>query len=60
MAKKKSWAFNPMQIKDGWIVRIAKDGRIKQKIEPYVPKKPKVSTRYNGTSNGGVLDANFQ
>ena len=34
-------AFNPMQIKDGWIVRLYKDGRIKSKIEPYEPKHPK-------------------
>jgi hypothetical protein len=41
MPKKKSHAFNPMQIKDGWIVRLYKDGRIKSKIEPYTPKKSK-------------------
>lgn len=29
--------FNPIQIKDGWIVRLYKDGRIKSKIEPYQP-----------------------
>jgi len=38
MPKKKSYAFNPMQIKDGWIVRLYKDGRIKSKVEPYLPK----------------------
>jgi hypothetical protein len=38
MPKKKSYAFNPMQIKDGWIVRMYKDGRIKSKVEPYLPK----------------------
>jgi hypothetical protein len=38
MPKRKSTAFNPMQIKDGWIVRLYKDGRIKSKIEPYSPK----------------------
>ena len=42
MPKKKSHAFNPVQIKDGWIVRLYKDGRIKSKIEPYMPKHPKV------------------
>jgi hypothetical protein len=41
MAKKKSGAFNPMQIKDGWIVRMTKDGRIAQKIERYSPRQPK-------------------
>jgi hypothetical protein len=41
MPKKKSHAFNPMQIKDGWIVRLYKDGRVKSKIEPYTPKKSK-------------------
>jgi hypothetical protein len=39
MPKKKSYAFNPMQIKDGWVVRMYKDGRVKSKIEPYLPKK---------------------
>ena len=34
--------FNPVQIKDGWIVRLYKDGRIKSKIEPWKPKPPKV------------------
>jgi hypothetical protein len=38
MPKKKAGAFNPMQIKDGWIVRLTKDGRIAQKIDPYVVK----------------------
>lgn len=42
MPKKKAGSFNPMQIKDGWIVRLYKDGRIKSKIEKYNPKKPKV------------------
>ena len=41
MAKKKSFAFNPIQIKDGWIVKLYKDGRIRSKIEPYEPKHPK-------------------
>ena len=30
--------FNPMQIRDGWIVRLYKDGRIKERIEKYSPK----------------------
>lgn len=38
MPKKKATAFNPMQIKDGWIVRLYKDGRVKSKIAPYQPK----------------------
>ena len=36
MPKKKAGAFNPIQIKDGWIVRLYKDGRIKSKIDRYV------------------------
>jgi hypothetical protein len=32
-------SFNPMQIKDGWIVRLYKDGRIKERIEKYPPEK---------------------
>lgn len=35
MPKKKSGSFNQTQIKDGWIVRIRKDGTIKAKIERY-------------------------
>lgn len=30
--------FNPMQIRDGWIVRLHKDGRIKERIEKYPPE----------------------
>jgi major membrane immunogen (membrane-anchored lipoprotein) len=41
MPKKKSSAFNPIQIKDGWIVRLYKDGRIKSQVAPYEPKHPK-------------------
>jgi hypothetical protein len=41
MPKKKAAAFNPIQIKDGWIVRLYKDGRIKSVIEKYEPKHPK-------------------
>jgi hypothetical protein len=33
--------FNSMQIKNGWIVRLSKDGRIIAKIEPYSPKNSK-------------------
>lgn len=34
--------FNPVQIKDGWVVRINKNGTIKSKIEPYPrPKESK-------------------
>lgn len=33
--------FNDTIIKDGWIVKIRKDGRIKARIEPYQPKHPK-------------------
>jgi hypothetical protein len=41
MPKKKSHAFNPTQIKDRWIVKMRKDGRIKSKVEPWEPEKPK-------------------
>jgi hypothetical protein len=34
-------SFNPMQIKDGWIVRVGKDGRIREKIEKYPREKVK-------------------
>jgi hypothetical protein len=38
MPKKKSWAFNPTQIKDGKIVRLRKDGRIQYTVDDYNPK----------------------
>ena len=41
MPKKKAGAFNAMQIKDGWIVRMSKDGRILARIERYLPRHPK-------------------
>ena len=41
MPKKKAGSFNQMLIKDGWIVRMSKDGRILAKIDPYTPKQPK-------------------
>jgi hypothetical protein len=31
--------FNPIQIKDGWIVRLRKDGSIAKRIEKYLPEK---------------------
>ena len=34
--------FNPMQIKDGRIVRLRKDGSIKADLGPYKPKNKKV------------------
>ncbi len=43
MPKKKAAAFNPVQIKDGWIVRLYKDGRIKSKIAPYISKNNPIS-----------------
>lgn len=40
--------FNKMQIKDGWIVIMRKDGSIKSRIEPYKPKvKKQMATRRN-------------
>jgi len=44
MPKKKAWAFNDTQIKDGWIVKLRKDGTIKAKIEPWYPRQPKKSS----------------
>ena len=41
MPKKKRGAFNPIQIKEGWIVRLHKDGRIAERIEKYPPEKKK-------------------
>ena len=38
MPKKSRYAFNDTQIKDGWIVRLRKDGTIKTKLEPYIVK----------------------
>lgn len=40
MPKKKAGAFNDTQIKDGWIVKIRKDGTIKSFVAPYEPKHP--------------------
>lgn len=37
-----SHGFNPIQIKDGRIVRLRKDGRIKADLGPYKTKRPKV------------------
>lgn len=45
MAKRKSTAFNDTQIKDGRIVKLRKDGRIKADLGPYIQRKP------NKTSN---------
>jgi hypothetical protein len=41
MPKKKAGAFNDTVIKDGWIVRLHKDGRIKAKLERYYPRHSK-------------------
>jgi ABC-type amino acid transport substrate-binding protein len=35
MPKPKRYAFNDTQIKDGWIVKMRKDGTIKSRIERY-------------------------
>ena len=35
MAKKKSTAFNPTQIKNGRIVRLRKEGTVKADLGPY-------------------------
>lgn len=34
--------FNRTQIKDGWIVRLRKDGRIMARLDKWEPGKPKV------------------
>lgn len=39
---KKHHGFNTTQIKDGWIVRLYKDGRVRAKIAPWKPNAPKV------------------
>lgn len=41
MPKKKAGSFNDTQIKDGWIVKMRKDGTIKFKVAPY-------EVRHNG------------
>ncbi len=38
----KNHAFNPMQIKNGRIVRLRKDGTVKADLGPYVSKNKKV------------------
>lgn len=35
MPKKKAWAFNPMQIKNGMVVLLRKDGTIKATLGKY-------------------------
>jgi hypothetical protein len=42
MAKRKSTAFNPTQIKNGRIVRLRKDGTVKADLGPYLNKSQKV------------------
>lgn len=42
MPKKKAGSFNLIQIKDGWIVKMYKDGRVRSKIEEYKPNHKKV------------------
>ena len=38
----KNHAFNPLQIKNGRIVRLRKDGSVKADLGPYKPKHKKV------------------
>ena len=45
MAKRKSTAFNPTQIKNGRIVRLRKDGTVKADLGPYLNKSQKVVSR---------------
>jgi hypothetical protein len=44
----KDHGFNSLQIKDGRIVRLRKDGRIKADLGPYRPGKNKVKVVANG------------
>lgn len=44
----KDHGFNPLQIKDGRIVRLRKDGRIKADLGPYKPGKNKLKVVANG------------
>lgn len=41
MPKKKRYAFNPIQIKDGKIVRLRKDGRVQSVIDTWPPSGKK-------------------
>jgi len=41
MSKRKPTAFNDTQIKNGRIVRLRKDGRIKADLGPYIQGQPK-------------------
>lgn len=41
MSKKKAGSFNSMQIKDGKIVRMYKDGRVKSIVDEYLTKHTK-------------------
>jgi hypothetical protein len=45
MPKKKAGSFNPVQIKDGKIVRMYRDGRIKSTIDDYLVKHTKQLTK---------------
>ena len=47
MPKKKAGSFNSMQIKDGKIVRMYKDGRIKSIIDDYIVKHSKQLNKKN-------------
>jgi len=47
MPKKKAGAFNDTQIKDGWIVKMRKDGTIKHRVEPWEPGKKKTNSVYD-------------
>jgi len=41
MPKKKAGSFNSMQVKNGKIVRMYKDGRVKSIIDDYIVKHTK-------------------
>jgi hypothetical protein len=40
----KDHGFNPLQIKDGRIVRLRKDGRIKADLGPYKTKQKRIAS----------------
>lgn len=48
MPKKKAGSFNSVQIKDGKIVRMYKDGRVKSIIDDYLVKHTKQLNKKRG------------
>jgi hypothetical protein len=46
MPKKKAGSFNDTQIKDGWIVKMRKDGTIKAKVERYIDRTKQMKPKH--------------